>query len=197
MFVLLFILILFVIGFIFLIKEKRIEIANVVTNDFTQPVQSGLKEIPVSWKEYRNNEIGISFKYPPDSNVILENISDDHLHFIGRMGNNNYVFRFSDLNIYKEIAKTTQYKVIENQENAGILFWRSVAFDPKKCLECLPYSDEFQYYASFDLKQVGRVITFSGTKIFNDGKEAHSLEEVMNLLGHKDFFDIIRTVRTY
>ncbi len=149
------------------------------------------------WKFYLNEDLRFSFSYPPTYYVEPYGVSNFSTQLITD-GNNKYFF--SEFDIYKSITGPKAYKseILNNENSEGILFWRSNGSGPSEChddLECVPYSDEFQFGARFEVAD-NQVITFSNGKIFRDGKESHTLDDVKNLPEFKDFFEIIKTFET-
>ncbi len=155
----------------------------------------------ISWKEYKNDELGFSFRYPSNYEVTAEKFTGENLNYTlyGAIKGKNNSFGFSDFDYYKDLRASMSVKDIINTESSGIIFWRSNGSGPYECyddMDCTPYSDEFQYGARF-VTSKGKIISFMAGKHFNDGRETHTLEEIMKLPEHKDFFETIKTVKIY
>lgn len=172
-------------------------VENTATKDVTFTV-------PIDWKEYKNDELGISFMYPSNYQVSVEKDSDEtsYATFSGTIKNKTSSFYFSNFDYYKDLSRSLSYKTIINPQALGIIFWRSNGSGPYECYDnqdCTPYSDEFQYGARFDLTtpENHKVFTFFNEIRFNDGKTTHSIEEAKTLPAHKDFFEIIKTIKVF
>lgn len=153
------------------------------------------------WKEYKNDELGFSFRYPSNYEVAAEKFTGENLNYSlsGAIKGKNNSFGFSDFDYYKDLRASLSIKDIINTGSSGIIFWRSNGSGPYECyddMDCTSYSDEFQYGARF-VTSKGQIISFMAGKHFNDGREFHTLEEIMKLPEHKDFFEIIKTVKIY
>lgn len=153
-------------------------------------------------KEYKNDQIGLSFMYPSGYTVApadYPGIDKTRLTLeIKGKGNSYFVDSFD---FYQSAPTSYKYSDLKNDDSFGIFFWRSNGAGPYECYEdmdCTPYSDGFQFGARFETTSSSyKIISFYNGKNFRDNKQNHTLDDVKNLPEFKDWFDIIKTVKIY